>query len=547
MWGLDLGTTNSVLARWHDGDGRPRLVAPMALRRSSEPGAPSVVPSAVELVDDAGFWDKLAARPFFLPRATFGRLGWIGGEALARNYATPRAAFAPGFKAALMGAPLRTLARAGGRDRSAREVARVFLRELLLAAEAEAGEQIESLVVTAPVEAYETFRAEVAGLLREVGVKRARFVDEPVAAALGYGVGGDRGGRVLVVDFGGGTFHAALVDLTSSLAGDGSCVVLAKAGRAVGGDTVDGWLRDMACERLGLDVGLAPEWLQPFWERLLLAEACRVKEALHTAERSTFRVPSASDLHYAGGCPTEFSLSRDELEQLLSARGVPAMLDGVLSEVLASVKVDEISDVVVVGGSTLLPGLYKQLEGYFGRARLRAWHPFEAIGYGAACFAAGKTRTSDFIVHDYALRTHDPVTHTAEYTVLVPRGTRFPTAPDFWRKSLVPTCALGEPESVFQLVVYELGPGVADGRQVQFDADGRARQLRRGVREPGAVPLNASSPVIGTLDPPHPPGDSRPRLDLQIGVDADRWLCVTAIDLWSGRALMANRPIVQLV
>ncbi len=58
-----------------------------------------------------------------------------------------------------------------------------------------------------------------------------------------------------------------------------------------------------------------------------------------------------------------------------------------------------------------------------------------------------------------------------------------------------------------------------------------------------AIPADAHT----VLDPPNPPRDSRSRLDLQIGVDADRWLCVTAIDLWSGRALMANRPIVQLV
>ena len=284
MWGLDLGTTNSVLARWHDVDGRPRLVAPAALRRDTAPEAPIVVPSAVEVVDDVSLLDRLAAHRLLLSRATFGRLGWIGGEALARNYPTPKASFTPGFKTALMRAPLTTLVRADGRDRSAREVTRVFLRELLLAAEEEAGESIESLVVTTPVEAFETYRAEVAGLLREVGVREIRFLDEPVAAALGYGLGSGSGGSILVVDFGGGTLHAAVVDVSRIAAGDGTCKVVSKAGRALGGDTVDGWLEDLAVERLGIEVQQAPDWLRPFWGRLLRREATRVKEALAFTE-----------------------------------------------------------------------------------------------------------------------------------------------------------------------------------------------------------------------------------------------------------------------
>ena len=67
---------------------------------------------------------------------------------------------------------------------------------------------------------------------------------------------------------------------------------------------------------------------------------------------------------------------------------------------------DDISDVLMVGGSTLLPGVYDTFEEAFGRDRVRAWQPFEAVAYGAAAFATGSLTKSDFIVHDYSLRTY---------------------------------------------------------------------------------------------------------------------------------------------
>ena len=68
-----------------------------------------------------------------------------------------------------------------------------------------------------------------------------------------------------------------------------------------------------------------------------------------------------------------------------------------------------------------------------GRERVRAWEPFEAVAHGAAVFAAGRAEPADFIVHDYAFLTHDPRTHEPVYTVVIPRGTPFPTAPDLWK------------------------------------------------------------------------------------------------------------------
>ena len=61
------------------------------------------------------------------------------------------------------------------------------------------------------------------------------------------------------------------------------------------------------------------------------------------------------------------------------------------------------------------------------------------------------------------------------------------------------------------------------------------------------MPLNAASPTLGTLEPPHSPRDRRPRLDVAFGVNADRWLVATVRDLHTDRELMREEPVVRLV
>jgi hypothetical chaperone protein len=88
------------------------------------------------------------------------------------------------------------------------------------------------------VSAFETYRAEVQGLLQGLGVRRVRFVDEPVAAALGYGLSLSHERTVLVVDIGGGTMHVVLVALSPQKTMGGKARVLAKQGRPLGGNAV---------------------------------------------------------------------------------------------------------------------------------------------------------------------------------------------------------------------------------------------------------------------------------------------------------------------
>jgi molecular chaperone DnaK len=556
-WGLDLGTTNSGVARWDESRAEPRLVElPDVCRNPSRADpleAPRLVPSVVHVVetptllDRVGAWRPLARR-FFL-----GRWALIGRPALEKNYGVVHPAFVPDFKSALLNESVRPLARVGRRPVTARDAARVFLRELLLEVKKSTGERVRDLAVTSPVSAFETYRAEVQQILQSLGVRRIRFVDEPVAAALGYGLSLVDDRLVLVVDVGGGTMHVCLVRLSPRGALAGQAEVLAKQVRPLGGNAVDGWILADLCRENGFPLEDGDDEQSRLWRRLMLAEACRVKEAVFFDESAEFLLtpPGLGALRdpRRPGC-TPATLTRARLVQVLEENGFYHALEGCVQGVLdqAGLAPGAIEDVLMVGGSTLLPGLFPRLEARFERRRLRAWQPFEAVAFGAACFAADRVAALDFIVHDYAFVTHDARTGAEQHTVIVPRGTRFPTPPDLWRRQLVPTCALGQPETIFKLLVCEIARGDGSARRFVWDASGELHKVGgdSGKAEV-VVPLNAASPTLGYLDPPHSPRDRRPRLEIAFGVNAERWLIGTVRDLLTQKELMREEPIVQLV
>ncbi|MBL8784961.1 MAG: Hsp70 family protein [Deltaproteobacteria bacterium] len=567
-WALDLGTTNSGIATWDAAARRPRFLELHAVCRKPGDGttdvgaedhleAPRLVPSAVHVVEATGFWGKLATWGPFKTRL-WGQHAVIGRPALELNRGSPRPEFVSSFKAALMRSPLKTLARRGNDVITAREAGRLFLRELMREAKLQTGERIEDLVVTTPVDAYETFRAEIVAIAKDLGIDRLRFIDEPVAAALGYGVGIGAKKTVLVVDIGGGTAHAAVIELSHQGVQQGQSRVLAKTGRQLGGNLVDRWLAEEACDRLGFPLRDRERSEESrFWWLMLLEEARRVKESVFFNEKDAFYLTPPEDMRAfearVRGDATLVELTREDVRDLLVRRNWYRDVDQMIDEVVAgaanagSTVIDE---VLMVGGSTLLPDVYGRMERRFGRDRVRAWQPFEAIAYGAAAFAAGALTQSDLIVHDYAFVTHDAKTNEPRHTLIVPRGTRAPTATDLWKRQLVPTCALGEPERLFKLVIAEIGQAEPDERRFAWDEGGALRKVggQGGASETEVVvPLNADNPTLGELDPPHEPGDKRPRLEIAFGVNADRWLIATVRDLKTGKQLMNEKPVVRLL
>jgi molecular chaperone DnaK (HSP70) len=565
-WAMDLGTTNTGIARWDEAADKPRLVELSALCRQpsgEDPlQAPRLIPSATHLLDELSFWTRFCQRPFLMKRTFVGKYADIGRRALERNETKVHPNFVPMFKGYLGREPLRPIGRVGKRPYSAREVARIFVRELLAEVKRTEKERIRDLVITTPVDAYETYRAELTQLSKALGIKRLRFIDEPVAAALGYGLGLGNERLVLVVDFGGGTLDIALVSITAHGIREGGCKVIAKAGRNIGGNLVDSWLLDAFCEEMHFKIDeAAHDWERGFWYRLALAEARRVKEGLFFQPEEVFRLTPPDSMRSfearTRGPAEPVRITKERVIDILTEHRMYEDLQGCLAEVLEHASGQGISnghihDVLMVGGSTLLPNVYSHFIEQFGRDRVRAFQPFEAVAYGACAFAAEHFTQSDYIVHDYAFVTHDPRTHEEKYIPIIPAGTRFPTEPTVWRRQLVPTCSLGEPERIFKLVIYEQGKNSGEERRFTWDDDGNIHALggsgaKPGAGEPVRVALNKANPTLGYLDPPHPPSDRTPRLDIAFGVNADRWLIATVQDLKTGKKLMNGEPVVRLL
>jgi len=560
-WAIDLGNSHTRVARWDTATGTPRLLELPAICR--QPGgedplqAPRLVPSATEIIAEPDWPARLGRWPFVARRWFLGRLAVIGRPALQRNAGLVLPGFVPTFKPYLDREARRPIARLGRRAFSARDVAQLFIRELLAEIKRTVGIRLRDVVLTTPVDAYETYRAELLQITRSLGIRRVRFIDEPVAAALGYGLGLSRDRRVLVVDFGGGTLHFALVALSAREAESGAARVLAKAGRPLGGNLVNEWLLDEFCRQLGFDLARHERNDElAFWRQLMLMEACRVKEKVFFQPAAVFHLTPPGHLRSdLAGSLDDFpwlEISRERLAEILRHHGLYGTLAECLDQVLGQAATngageDAIDEVLMVGGSTLLPGVYPFFEKKFGRDRVRAWQPFEAVAYGACAYAAGSFSHADFIVHDYAFVTYDPRTHHKQYTVIVPRGTRFPTPPDFWRRQLVPTCALGEPETMFKLVVCELGGD--EQHKFRWDKHGRLHQTGDGdpAAEPVIVPLNESNPTLGRLDPAHSPRDRRPRLEVSFAINDRRWLCASVYDLQTGKWLLKEGRVVRLL
>lgn len=553
-WAIDLGTSNTGIARWDAAARRAEIVQLPHVARAPRPDRPlepaRMVPSMVELLPldlahKVGDWGWVRKNAFV------GRQALIGCAAQASNEAWPKPSFTPTFKAALGREPTRPLVRLGEHTRSARDVARAFMRELVREAHDHTGERIRDAVFTAPIDSYDAYRAELRDLAHHVGIRTVSFVDEPVAAAMGYGIGIDRGRRVLLFDMGGGTLHAALVELSLRTAEGGRCHVIAKEGRAVGGNLVDRWLLEacMGEAELPLD-GATLDEDQLIWQRLMLAEARRVKEAIHTQDSERLVLLAPEELQGMRGWlrdrPGAVEVTRARLTSILEARGLYALIREVVERVVGE-GAAHVDEVLLVGGSTLLPGVFAWFEETFGRHRVRAWQPFEAVVLGAAAFAGRAFLPSDLLVHDYAILTHDAQTGAPQHTIVVPSGTRFPTAPDLWRRQLVPTCARGEPETVFKLVICEIGRNKGDGVRFGWDASGSLRPLGQADPADVVVPLNASNPTLGRLQPPHSPSDKRPRLDVSFGVDEDRWLIATIRDLHTSKVLFEREPVARLL
>ena len=288
-----------------------------------------------------------------------------------------------------------------------------ILREMKRIAEWRMGVTITKAVITVPAYFHDGQRAATKRAGELAGLEVVRILNEPTAAALAYGLDKlDEKARVAVYDLGGGTFDLSILEMQ-----DGVFQVLATHGDTrLGGDDLDALILDRIVERAGLGE------IDSAARVRLMAEAERVKLALSDSEQAVFRVP-----FYDGSRSLEETITREELEKLAApwiAKTLRLCRQALADAVL---KPEDLSAVVVVGGSTRMPAVRRAVEELFGREPDVSQHPDEAIALGATIqggVLGGALR--QVILLDVTPLSLGIETFGGLMNVLIPRNTTIP-------------------------------------------------------------------------------------------------------------------------
>lgn len=342
--GIDLGTTNSLVAVWRDG--APQLVA-NAL-------GSFITPSVVGL-DDAGHV----------------LVGQVARERLQTHPHLTTALFKR-----YMGSAREI--RLGSRTFRPEELSALVLKSLKADVERAYGEPVTEAVISVPAYFSDAQRkaTRVAGEL--AGLKVDKLINEPTAAALAYGVHQKKETTFLVFDLGGGTFDVSILERF-----DGVMEVRASSGdNFLGGEDLDDALVQRFIERQG--AGL-PDTSLPLIRHRLRREAQRVRHALGQEDSATFSLRD-NDREWSEIFTQE--QLRETLEPLLERLRGP--IERALRD--ARIRVADLDEILLVGGTTRMPLVRKLVAGLFGRFPSMHLNPDEVIAQGAAIQAALKAR-----------------------------------------------------------------------------------------------------------------------------------------------------------
>ena len=366
--GIDLGTTNSCVALFDNGE--PEVLANGEGARTT----PSIVGFAASGEKLVG---QIAKRQAVTnPSQTIYAVKRLIGRKFASAEVSEFATVAPfAIEAADNGD---AWVRANDRSYSPQEISAMVLSKMRETASDFAGEPLEDAVITVPAYFDDSQRQATQDAGKIAGLNVLRIINEPTAAALAYGMGNRKNGRIAIFDLGGGTFDISILEIS-----DGVFEVKSTQGDTfLGGEDFDRVISEKLIadfkEEFGIDLHHDDMALQRIKEA-----AERAKHELSSATETDINLPfiAAAD---DGPKHLTATLSRDELEALVSdliERLVEPCEEAIKA---AAVSKGDIDEVIQVGGMTRMPAIAAKVEEIFGKAPNKSVNPDEVVASGAA-------------------------------------------------------------------------------------------------------------------------------------------------------------------
>ncbi len=358
--GIDLGTTNSLVA--YMADGRPRVIPGRNER--------TMVPSVVAMTDN-GLIVGDPAKEYLTrsPERTVYSVKRFMGKSL--EDVTGELAYFP-YHLTEQGGVIRI--KLGEKTYSPPQISAMILKELKQRAEAHLGESITKAVITVPAYFNDSQRQATKDAGMIAGLEVLRIINEPTAASLAYGLQQKTQGTIAVYDLGGGTFDISILKLK-----DGIFEVLATNGDThLGGDDLDRQLADLFVKEIreqhSLDLTACPDHMQA-----VRLEAERTKIRLSDELKTT----AILDLPEGKGRYSR-DLTRDQLESLTLNLVERTLGPCRLALKDAGLTPNDIDEVVLVGGSTRMPLVRQRVQALFGKEPHCELNPDEVVALGAA-------------------------------------------------------------------------------------------------------------------------------------------------------------------
>jgi Fe-S protein assembly chaperone HscA len=482
--GIDLGTTNSLVAYTDSQTGQPKCIP--------GPYGSTLCPSVVSLDADGSIIVGEAARNRLLtqPERTIYSVKRLMGRGPA-DVQTELKLFPFRIDPASKNV-IRVML--GDKIFTPPEISAFILRELKSWAEAFFGEPVDRAVITVPAYFNDAQRQATKDAGKIAGLEVLRLVNEPTAAALAYGLHEKQRGRVAVYDLGGGTFDISVLKLIATAEGDIYQVLSTNGDTHLGGDDIDNLLQAFVHEQIlqqdEIDFSPHGEIAQELRKKLI-----EVKHLLseHRYEGLRFPLPN--------GKVFQLELTRPVFEALIHP--VVDRTMGPVKQALADaqLKPTDIEEVVLVGGTTRTPLIRRTVQEFFDRKPHTELNPDEVVALGAAVQANILDRgVTNMLLLDVTPLSLGIETYGGAVAKIIPRNSTIPAS----AQELYTT-------------------GVDNQTGIDIHVLQGERELARDCRSLARFTLKV---------PPAPAG--LPRIEVKFLIDANGILQVAAKDLRTG-------------